>query len=100
MTAACRRAQIVGLNFHDLRREACSRILESGMPERYVQRFLDHAKLSPTSRYLKTTRREMREAFRRAEERRNRCTTVAQQTDSALPLTESPTASAHRTCCR
>jgi integrase len=48
-TAACRRAEIVGLNFHDLRREAGSRLLESGMPEHYVLRFLDHANLSTTS---------------------------------------------------
>jgi hypothetical protein len=61
-TAACRRAAIVGLNFHDLRREAGSRLLESGMPEHYVQRFLDHANLSTTSRYLKTTRGDTRGA--------------------------------------
>lgn len=90
-TAACHRAGIVGLNFHDLRREAGSRLLESGMPEHYVQRFLDHANLSTTSRYLKTTRRGMHEALTRVEERRNRCTTVAQAPDSALPLSEDPT---------
>jgi integrase len=90
-TAACHRAKIVGLNFHDLRREAGSRLLESGMPEHYVQRFLDHANLSTTSRYLKTTRRGMHEALTRVEERRNRCTTVAQETDSALTLTTNRT---------
>jgi integrase len=90
-TAACRRANIVGLNFHDLRREAGSRLLESGMPEHYVQRFLDHANLSTTSRYLKTKRRGMHEALERVEERRNRCTTVAHEGDSALTLTENPT---------
>ena len=93
--AACRRAEIVGLNFHDLRREAGSRLLESGMPEHYVQRFLDHANLSTTSRYLKTTRRGMHEALRRVEERRNRCTTVAQETHPALPWMESPTEPQH-----
>jgi integrase len=94
-TAPCGRAEIVGLNFHDLRREAGSRLLESGMPEHYVQRFLDHANLSTTSRYLKTTRRGIHEALRRVEERRNRCTIVAQSTDSALPLTGSPTEPQH-----
>jgi integrase len=88
--AACRRADIHELNFHDLRREAGSRLLESGMPEHYVQRFLDHANLSTTSRYLKTTRRGMHEALKRVEER-NRCTPVAQGADSALRLTGSPT---------
>jgi Phage integrase family len=79
------------LNFHDLRREAGSRLLESGMPEHYVQRFLDHANLSTTTRYLKTTRRGMHEALARVEERRNRCTTVAHEADSALTFTQNPT---------
>jgi len=90
-TAACRRAEIVGLNFHDLRREAGSRLLEGGMPEHYVQRFLDHANLSTTSRYLKTTRRGMHQALPRVEARRTRCTPVAQTADFALPLFENPT---------
>ena len=88
--AACRRADIVGLHFHDLRREAGSRLLEGGMPEHYVQRFLDHANLSTTSRYLKTTRRGMHEALQRFEEGRMRCTNVAQGTTAALTLKESP----------
>ncbi len=58
------------LNFHDLRREGGSRLLEGGMPEHYVQRFLDHANLSTTSRYLATTRRGMHQVFRQYEERR------------------------------
>ena len=62
--ATCRRAGIEDLNFHDLRREAGSRLLEGGMPEHYVQRFLDHANLSTTSRYLATTRRGMHQVFR------------------------------------
>jgi integrase len=90
-TAACRRAEIVGLNFHDLRREAGSRLLEGGMPVHYVQRFLDHANLSTTSRYLKTTRRGMHEALARVEARRNRCTAVAQTANFELPLVENPT---------
>lgn len=84
--AACRRADIVGLHFHDLRREAGSRLLEAGMPEHYVQRFLDHANLSTTSRYLKTTRRGMHEALRRVEERRTRCTNIAHEADPTVTL--------------
>ena len=68
--AACRRAGIVGLHFHDLRREAGSRLLEGGVPEHYVQRFLDHANLSTTSRYLKTTRQGMHQVFKQYETRR------------------------------
>jgi integrase len=48
--AACRRPDIRELNFHDLRREAGLRLLESGMPEHDVQCFLDHAGVSTTSR--------------------------------------------------
>ncbi len=68
--ATCRRAGIDDLNFHDLRREAGSRLLEGGMPEHYVQRFLDHANLSTTSRYLATTRRGMHQVFGQYEQRR------------------------------
>jgi integrase len=68
--AACRRAGIVGLHFHDLRREGGSRLLEGGVPEHYVQQFLDHANLSTTSRYLKTTRRGLHEALEQYEIRR------------------------------
>jgi len=65
--------------------------LESGRVEHCVQRFLDHANLSTTSRYLKTTRRGMHEALTRVEERRTRCTAVAHEVDSALTLTKHPT---------
>ena len=60
------------------------------MPEHYVQRFLDHANLSTTSRYLKTTRRGMDEALRRVEEGRMRCTNVAEGADAAITLEENP----------
>ena len=68
--AACRRAGIKGLHFHDLRREAGSRLLEGGVAEHYVQRFLDHANLSTTSRYLKTTTRGLHQAMELLEARR------------------------------
>ena len=57
----------VGLTFHDLRRKAGSRLLEGGMRAHYGQRFLDHANLSTTSRYLKTTRRGTHEALTRVD---------------------------------
>ena len=78
--AACRRAGITGLHFHDLRREAGSRMLEGGVPEHIVQRMLGHANLATTSRYLKTTRRAMHEAMQRFVERQ-RCTSVAHEHD-------------------
>jgi hypothetical protein len=70
------------------------------MPEHYVQRFLDHGNLSATSRYVKTTRRGMREALARVEARRNPCTAIAQTADSALPLFEPQRACVHGSVCR
>lgn len=75
--AACRRADITGLNFHDLRREAGSRLLEGAVPPNIVQAFLDHANLSTTSRYLKITRVGMHAALKRFEEARESCKPVA-----------------------
>ena len=66
---ACARAQITGLHFHDLRREAASRLLEGGVPEQYVQQVLGHANLSTTSRYLATTRKGLHQAMERYQAR-------------------------------
>jgi hypothetical protein len=43
--------------------------MEGGMPEHYLQRFLDHATLSTTSRYLKTTTQGMHQVLQQFEER-------------------------------
>jgi integrase len=43
----------INIRFHDWRRPAGSRFMAGGMSLHYVQRFLDHANLSTTSRYLK-----------------------------------------------
>ena len=95
--ATCRRAGIEDLNFHDLRREAGSRLLEGGMPEHYVQRFLDHANLSTTSRYLATTRRGMHQVFRQYEEHQaektvKSCKFVASSDESAPKNANTPRA--------
>jgi site-specific recombinase XerD len=60
----------INLHFHDLRREAGSLFLEGGMSANYVQRFLDHAKLSTTSRYLNVNRDGMHSALERFEKTR------------------------------
>ncbi len=65
----CQRAKITGLHFHDLRREAASRLLEGDVPEHYVQEVLGHADLSTTSRYLATTRKGLHQAMQRYEAR-------------------------------
>ena len=66
---ACARAQITGLHFHDLRREAASRLLEGGVPEQYVQQILGHADLTTTSRYLATTRKGLHAVMERYQAR-------------------------------
>ena len=66
---ACARAQITDLHFHDLRREAASRLLEGGVPEQYVQQILDHADLTTTSRYLATTRKGLHQVMQQYEAR-------------------------------
>ena len=65
----CARATIAGLHFHDLWREAASRLLEGDVPEHYVQEVLGHANLSTTSRYLATTRQGLHQAMQRYEAR-------------------------------
>jgi integrase len=48
----CGRAKIVGLRFHDLRREAGSRWMDAGVPLATIQRWLGHHNISQTSTYL------------------------------------------------
>jgi integrase len=67
--AACRRANITDLHFHDLRREAGSRWMEAGVPLATIQKWLGHANISQTSVYLSTTTAGEHEAMRRFEER-------------------------------
>ena len=51
-TAACRaRLQAIDLDFHDLRHEGGSRLLEAGCPLDYVRDMLGHVDISTTSRY-------------------------------------------------
>ena len=72
LTVACQQTLTeINLNFHDLRREAGSRMLEGNMAPNFVQAFLDHANLSTTSRYLKVTRIGMHAALKTFEETRD-----------------------------
>jgi integrase len=83
LSATCRAALgRIDLHFHDLRREAASRLLEGGMPLSYVQRFVDHKDISMTNRYLQVTEQRMHDELKRVEERaaadnRSRCKVVA-----------------------
>jgi integrase len=68
---ACPRAGIEGVSIHDLRREAASSLLESGMPVAYVSQFPGHAQLTTTSRYIQASRMGMQEWIKRVEPSRN-----------------------------
>jgi integrase len=67
---ACRRAEIVNLRFHDLRREAGSRWLEGGVPLQVVRDWLGHTNISQTSTYLESCLTGQHDAMRRFEEAR------------------------------
>jgi integrase len=66
--SACQRAEIVGLHFHDLRREFACRLLESRAELHDVRDFLGHANITTTSRYLRSTSLRLERALRLLEE--------------------------------
>ena len=55
----------IDLHFHDLRHEARSRLLESGMPLHHVKEMLGHANISQTDTYLNAGRIALRESMQR-----------------------------------
>ena len=60
----CRRAGITGLRFHDLRREAGSRMIEApGVSLTDVRDFLGHRDVGQTNVYLATTAQRLRAAI-------------------------------------
>lgn len=93
----CRKAAgIEGLTFHDLRREAASRLRESGAPDHIVAAWLGQANISTTSRYLKTSRTGLQKYVREFERHRDeRCTPVA-QTGLVVPSTSQDATSENR----
>ncbi|MFB3852852.1 MAG: tyrosine-type recombinase/integrase [Vicinamibacterales bacterium] len=68
-TTACRKAGVEGLHFHDLRREAASRLLEAGLPLHHVSKLLGHQNIATTSIYLSATDRDLERAFADVERR-------------------------------
>lgn len=67
-TTTCRRAGIVDLHFHDLRREAACRWFEAGVPLHHIRDLLGHADISTTSRYLSVTPTELQRSMKLAEQ--------------------------------
>ena len=49
--AACRRAGLVGLRFHDLRHTAATRMIESGANIVAISKILGHSDIKTTMRY-------------------------------------------------
>lgn len=61
--AACRRAEIRGLRFHDLRHTAASKMIEAGVDLVTVSKILGHASIQMTMRYAHPTPENMRLAI-------------------------------------
>src|SRR5262249_27384204 len=72
----------INIRFHDWRRTAGSRFMP-GMSPHYVQRFLDQANLSTTSRYLKIDQQGMHNALRAVDEARGEDTQCDTQSADA-----------------
>jgi excisionase family DNA binding protein len=63
--AACRRAGIVGLRFHDLRHTFASRLNAAGVDPITIMELLGHSSLKMTERYTHTTKEQRRQAVER-----------------------------------
>ena len=63
----CRRAGIIDLHFHDLRRQFACRLLESSADLHDVRDFLGHANITTTSRYVRSTPVRLAQALERME---------------------------------
>ena len=64
----CAAIELKGFQLRDIRHEAGSRFDEAGMPINYISKFLGHASLTTTTRYLNVQRREMHRVMERYEE--------------------------------
>ncbi len=77
--ATCRRATIVGLHFHDLRRETASRLLPF-LHLHGVRELLGHANISTTSRYLRLDSTDVAAGMRAYERARDEAAGTAPTT--------------------
>ena len=78
--AACRRAEIKGVRFHDLRHSAASKMVEAGIDIVTVSKILGHADIKMTMRYAHPTPENMRRAVE----------TLAQNVTSAQDFVPAP----------
>lgn len=65
---ACRRVEIKGIRFHDLRHTAASRMIETGADLVTVSKILGHATIQMTMRYCHPTPENMRRAVEKLSE--------------------------------
>lgn len=90
--ATCRRANISGLHFHDLRREFGSRLNETpGVSNHQVRDWLGHANITTTSRYLATTPKGLRQAAEQFAKHRPIPAPLSQTENQAVPVVEEVT---------
>lgn len=82
----CTSAKITDLNFHDLRREFASRLLESGVvPLHETSEWLGHADIQTTSIYLRTKRASLMQAVERLERVAGRAPVASKRSKSRAP---------------
>ncbi len=92
-TKTCDVGRVSSLHFHDLRREAASRLRESGAPDHVVAAWLGHAAILTISRYLRANRVGLQRYLRRFEEHRKACTEFAQSPTDDASAVVTPSAS-------
>ena len=84
--ATCRRAKIDGLNFHDLRREAASRMDDARVPRTVISARLGHKRTSTTDIYLGSTLAEQLSAMQAFAESRGDSLAELWQPPGSQPL--------------
>ena len=74
--------QQIDLHFHDLRHEAASRWLETGVPLHLVRALLGHSNIATTDTYLNAVRIELQKSIRHYDEVRTICKEFASKPPS------------------
>ncbi len=88
--SCCRRAGVSGLHFHDLRREAASRLLEAGVGLHVVSAWLGHSSIAQTATYLSINSPQLQDARAKLE------AALAAAEDAARRVAQQAGADPHR----
>jgi integrase len=89
---ACRRAEIKGVRFHDLRHTAASRMVEAGIDLVTVSKILGHSSIQMTMRYAHPTPENMRLAVQKLGEVFEKSGKKPESVQVWVPVTASKTA--------